>query len=154
MHYIIPIHQTNRISSQSEVFPRNLNFKRTIITIKREREKNEINELPRVMNLNPRSLYHRADEFSKLVELYNIQLVGVSESWERENMPLKELINIPGFRVLTNVCQRSGRGGKPALIISEKHFHIIEISPNPITVPAGVEAVWALLRPKVKSEKV
>ena len=96
------------------------------------------------MNLNPRSIYNGIEEFSNLINMYNIQVIGISESWERQEMPLKDLINIPSFRVLTNVCQRSGRGGKPALVICEKMFHIKELSPRPIIVPVGVEAVWRL----------
>ena len=49
---------------------------------------------------------------------------------------------------MKNVKQRKGRGGKPALVISEKHFFIKELCPDIITVPNKIEAVWALLTPK------
>ena len=47
-----------------------------------------------------------------------------------------------------NVVQRSRKGGKPALVIKEEKFHIKQLCPDIITVPIGVEAVWALLTPK------
>ena len=74
----------------------------------------------------------------------------MSESWERPDEPLNELIQIENYKVITNVLQRTNRGGKPALIINQNKFHIKEICPTLITVPVGVEAVWALLKPKVK----
>ena len=123
---------------------------RVLRTVKRQQINNVYSELPVVMALNPRSIYNCTNELSDLIIQYNIAITGVSESWERENLPLKEIIQIENYKVITNVLQRTNRGGKPALIISEKLFHIKELCPNPITVPVGVEAVWALLKPKNK----
>ena len=59
-----------------------------------------------------------------------------------------DLIQIEGFKVVMNVKQREGRGGKPAVIINEHKYHIIEVCPNLITVPIEVEAVWVVIHPK------
>ena len=72
----------------------------------------------------------------------------MSESWDRENYGLENIIKMDGFRIIKNVLQRKRKGGKPALIVSEKNYHIKELCPQVITVPPKVEAVWALLTPK------
>ena len=124
------------------------------ITVKRSNKPffNISSELPTVLNLNPRSIYNRTEEFSNLISQYNVDVCGISESWERESQPLEEIIKIDQFRVLKNVVQRQKRGGKPALVINEKKYHIKELCPNIITVPIGVEAVWALIRPKKRQK--
>ena len=109
-------------------------------------------ELPIVMALNPRSCYPRVKELTDLIIQYNVSIAGVSESWERQDLPLNKLIQIDNFKVITNVCQRQNRGGKPALIIDESRYYIKSLCPNPITVPLGVEAVWALLKPKMSQK--
>ena len=40
--------------------------------------------LPTVVNLNPRSVYNKISEFHDMVEQYDVDLVLMSESWERE----------------------------------------------------------------------
>ena len=102
------------------------------------------------MALNPRSIFSRTNGLSTMINQYKLNIVGISESWERDNLRLTEIIQIENYKVITNVHQRSNRGGKPALVISEKKYYIKELCPNEITVPVEVEAVWVLLRPKVK----
>ena len=48
-------------------------------------------QLPVIMNLNPRSIYNKTDEFYLLLEQYEADLICISESWEREDLPLDEL---------------------------------------------------------------
>ena len=105
------------------------------------------------MNLNPRSIYNRLEELSEIIEQYNISVAGISESWEREDQPLNQIIQIENFKVLTNVVQRQNRGGKPALLIDESLFLIRELCPKVITVPIGIEAVWALIQPKLRNKR-
>ena len=100
------------------------------------------------MNINPRSAYNKAKEFVTMVEQYQSSLIFMSESWERIQEPLETIINIDGYKVYTAVNPRSFRGGKPAIIVNEEKFHVQNLSPDPITVPHGVEAAWVLLTPK------
>ena len=100
------------------------------------------------MNINPRSCYGKSKELGQIITQYSASLICISESWSRENLPLQELVQIEGFEVVTNVKQRSGRGGKPALLVDTRQFHVIKLCPNPITVPVEVEAVWVLIKPK------
>ena len=104
--------------------------------------------VPSVMNINPRSVYNKVNEFLTLVEQYESDLIFMSETWDRVNQPLENLIQIDGYKVVTAVNPRNFKGGKPALIINEEKFIIKQLNPDPITVPDGVEAVWALLTPK------
>ena len=110
-------------------------------------------ELPVVLNINPRSLYNKADDMRLLLEQYSGDTIFISESWSRENLPLDNLLQLDKFKIITNVKQRNFQGGKPALIINEEKYHIKELCPEPITVPIGVEAVWALITPKQKNHQ-
>ena len=100
------------------------------------------------MNINPRSIYNKVDQFLTLVQMYESDLIFMSETWDRAHQPLENLIHLENYRVMTAVNPRNFKGGKPALIINEEKFYIKPLNPEPITVPDGVEAVWALLTPK------
>ena len=102
-------------------------------------------DVPSIMNINPRSVYNKVNEFLTLVEQYESDIIFMSETWDR---PLENLIQIDDFNVITAVNPRNFKGGKPALIINEDKYIIRPLNPDPITVPDGVEAVWALLTPK------
>ena len=104
--------------------------------------------LSSVMNINPRSIYNKADEFSTLVEQYQSEVIFMSETWDRVTQPLEQIIKIENYKIITAANPRNFRGGKPALIINQDKYHIKPLNPDPITVPNGVEAVWALITPK------
>ena len=59
-------------------------------------------ELPVIMNLNPRSIYNKTEEFLELLEQYSAQVIRISESWERENLSLQELLKLENHRIITN----------------------------------------------------
>ena len=63
-------------------------------------------ELPVVMNINPRSIYNKADEFKILLEQYEAEVICMSESWDRENFTLSQLLQLENFKVISNVKQR------------------------------------------------
>ena len=107
------------------------------------------------MNLNPRSIYNKLDEFVTFVEEEDIDLVFMSESHERayptkmgESQTLKEIINIEDFVVINNPSQRDGKCGRPALIINSKKFKVKDLTNTQIEIPKGVEIVWASITPK------
>ena len=103
------------------------------------------------MNLNPRSLYNKADEFRTLVDQSEAGIVCVSETWDRSNsdgLLISEAIEIENYHWIKNVTQRKRSGGKPAILVSKDLFHVTELCPDIITVPINVEVVWALLTPK------
>ena len=48
----------------------------------------------------------------------------MSESWEREELKLNQIINLEDHIVISNVSQRSGKGGRPALIVNSKKYDV------------------------------
>ena len=113
------------------------------------------------MNLNPRSIYNKIEEFVTFVEEENIVLVCMSESHERayptkkgKTQTLKDIINIEDFVVVNN--QREGKCGRPALVITSKKFKVHDLTNTEIKIQIGVEIVWASITPKnlSKSSKI
>ena len=74
--------------------------------------------IPVICNLNPRSVYNKIDEFHKFVNSEEIDLVFMSESWERDSLTLREIVNLEDYMVISNVHQRKEVGGRPALIVN------------------------------------
>ena len=102
------------------------------------------------MNVNPRSIYNKIQEFHTFVKEETIDCVFMSESWERPNQPLQEIINLPNYKVISNPHQRKGVGGRrqPALIINTDKYYVKNLTQSLIEIPWGVEATWALISPK------
>ena len=63
--------------------------------------------LPSVMNINPRSIYNKVNEFLTLVEQYESDLICMSETWDRVTLPLENLIQLDGYKVITAVNPRN-----------------------------------------------
>ena len=87
--------------------------------------------------MNPRSVYNKADEFHTFVEEEAIDVVFLSESWERENLPLDEIINLEDHAVVSNVHQRTGMGGRPAIIANNKKNYVQNLKNTVIKIPWG-----------------
>ena len=64
--------------------------------------------LPVICNINPRSIYNKVQEFITFVEEEQVDCAFLSESWERENLSLNEVIKIENYKVVANVSQRKG----------------------------------------------
>ena len=77
-----------------------------------------------------------------------MDLTCISESWERENLSLNEIISLEDYEIISNVFQRKGIGGRPAIIANKKKFDVEDLTQTVVSVPWGVEAVWAILTPK------
>ena len=105
-------------------------------------------DLPTLCNLNPRSIYNKIDEFHTLVEEEDIDVIFLSESWERDYLPLDKIVKLEDYKVISNVHQRTGMGGRPAIIANEKKYHVLNLTNTVIQIPWGVEAVWCVLTPK------
>ena len=115
-----------------------MNKKGDIITVKRNNKLIEAINLPKVLNCNPQSLYNKKEEFIALMEQKEIDIAFISESWERNNWPLFELLedlSNSGYSVISNVHQRNNRGGRPALIIKEDMYDIQNLTQSVINIP-------------------
>ena len=121
---------------------------RSVKTIKRSNKLVEALSLPKVLNLNPRSIYNKIDEYITLIEEKEIDLTFMSETWEREGKSLESIIKTDDIEVISNVHQRKGKGGRPALIVRKEKYLINNLTNTEISIPWGVEAVWGLLTPK------
>ena len=119
-------------------------------TLKRSNHVYQALSLPVIANINPRSLYNKLEEFHTFVEEEELDLVFVSESWERANLTLNNVINLEDFIVVSNVHQRrsSQPGGRQAIIVNSSKYHVENMTNTTINVKWGVEAVWCLLTPK------
>ena len=91
------------------------------------------------MNINPRSIYNKNEEFSLLLEQYSADIITMSESWDRDDLPLEQLLQLDNYEVISNVKQREFKGGKPAILVNTQKYIVKRICPDPITVPVGVE---------------
>ena len=123
------------------------NYK-NLVVIKPSKKVFQALSLPKVLNLNPRSIYNKVEEFSTFVKEEQVDLICMSESWERENKTLDTVIKIDDFKVISNVHQRVGKGGRPAVIVNTKKYDVENLTNTTIDIPWGVEIVWAVLTPK------
>ena len=117
-------------------------------TVKRNNKFLQALELPVIANLNPRSVYNKVDEFHAFVKEEEVDILFMSESWEPENLQLDQIIHLDNHTVISNVYQRRGQGGRPALVVNNDKYHVQDITNTLINVKWGVEAVWCLLTPK------
>ena len=62
-----------------------------------------------------------------------------------------KMIKLDDHIVISNVSQRSGKGGRPALIVNAKNYDVKDLTNTIIQVPRGVVAVWCLLMPKIST---
>ena len=83
-------------------------------------------DLPIIINLNPRSVYNKIEEFHALMEEEDIDIAFMSESWERESKTLHDITRLENYRIISNVHQRKEVGGRPALIIKNKNYIVQE----------------------------
>ena len=90
--------------------------------IKRSNEVVQALVLPKVLNVNPRSIYKKKNEFEIFVKEEAIDLICMSESWEKKEKTLEKVIKIEDFCVISNVFQREGQGGRPAIIANTKKY--------------------------------
>ena len=108
-------------------------------------------QLPVVVNLNPRSIYNKRNEFRTMMEQLDADCCTISESWDKDDDSLEQIIQMDGYQIVKNVLQRKQKGGKPVLVVKNEKYFIKELCPGIITVPPSVEASWVLLTPKVQT---
>ena len=95
--------------------------------IKRNNKVTQALNLPSICNLNPRSIYNKRKEFETLVEQEELDLIFMSESWERITMTLDQAIHLEKHTVISNVHQRIGTGGRPAIFANHEKFEVENI---------------------------
>ena len=101
----IPVIISNRTSYRGAT-AETRNRKRNVKTVKRLNKQVEALFLPTVINLNPRSVYNKVDEFHTMVTELEGDIICMSESWERENLTLDKVINLDNYKIISNVHQQ------------------------------------------------
>ena len=115
--------------------------------IKRSNKIVQAINLPSIANINPRSVYNKVKEFHTFVLQKEIDVVFMSESWERENLTLQDIINLEDNTVISNVFQRKGKGGRPAIIVNNKKFLVQNLTNTLINIKRGIKVVCCILTP-------
>ena len=108
---------------------------KNLVVVKPSNNVSQALSLPKVLNLNPRSIYNKREEFSTFVKEEELDLICMSERWEREELTLQEVIEIEDFTVISNVHQRRGKGGRPAIIANSKKFDVENLTNTEISIP-------------------
>ena len=93
-----------------------------IKTMKRFNNLIEALSLPSLWNMNRRSFYSKIDEFHEFVEHFEIDKFFMSKLWERKSKILAEKINLEDYQMLSNVPQRKGQGGRPAIVVNRRKY--------------------------------
>ena len=84
---------SNNIENKNNNIVKNVNIKKY----------NQSLELPVVLNVNPRSIYNKNIEFGDFLEINSVDLVCMSESWERQNHSVEELLKLDNYDIVSNV---------------------------------------------------
>ena len=118
-----------------------------LVVIKRSNKPIQALNLPVFANINPRSVYNKVNQFHTFVDQEEVDVVFMSESWERDDKTLHELIKLENHEIISNVFQRKGKGGRPAIIVNKNKFVVQNLTNTLINIRWGVEVVWCLLTP-------
>ena len=81
-------------------------------------------QLPVILNVNPRSLFNKQQQFKTYLKEKKVQLVCVSESWETDSRRIEDILDSDEFEVISNPYVRRGRGGRPAIIVEKENFNV------------------------------
>ena len=101
-----------------------------------------------MLNINPRSIYNKSEDFERFVKENEVDTICMSETWQRESLSLEELLKLENYEIVSNVAQRVGKGGRPAILVNKSKFTVENLTNTCVTIPWGIEVVWALLTPK------
>ena len=121
---------------------------RNLVTVKRGKNVSVAINLPKVINLNPRSAMNKLEQLKTFIDEHEIDIAFISESHERKNKKLEEAFDSENYDVISNLHQRKESGGRPALIVRKGNFEVEDITNSLIDIPWGVEMVWGVITPK------
>ena len=120
--------------------------------MKRSKKVGQALELPTCMNINPRSVYNKPEELKAMINEEEIDVTFISESWERQNFTLQQLLHDleEDYEIISNPFSRTdGRqGGRPAIIIRRDKYRIKNLTNTIVNIPWKIEATWASITPK------
>ena len=133
------------------VLPQGSQKYNSLKTIHRSNKAVQALRLPTVVNINPRSLNNKVESFRNYMKEEDVDLACVSESHECEGRPLVDILDLEDYEIISSLHQRRGKGGRPALIVNKRKFNVTNITNTLVNIPWGVEAVWAVVTPKERT---
>ena len=81
-------------------------------TVRRSNRILEATNLPLMLVLNPRSIYNKLEEFWIMMEQLEVDICYMSESWDRENLPLETLLQKEGYKIIKKCCAKEEKRRK------------------------------------------
>ena len=99
-------------------------------------------DFPIILLCNARSLSNKMDEFESNIQLHNVQVAAITETWFTDHNSW--LMNMEGFN-LYNRPRSEGRGGGVALYVSSD---IESCLAEDIENHDLIETLWVILKPK------
>ena len=97
---------------------------------------------------------NKIEAFKTFVVEESVVVAFISGSHETETMNLETVLNLPGYTSISNVHQRKGKGGRPAIVVNTDKFNIKNLTNTEINIPWGVEVTWELLSPKIVAQNI
>ena len=95
------------------------------------------------------------DNFKLLLNELGIELGIVVETWEREELPLENLLHMQNYKIhsYTRPKRKARRqpGGSCTIFYKETRFTAVKAN---VPIPHGVEACWLILKPINKSDPI
>ena len=82
---------------------------------------------------------NKLEELRTFIEEESIDCAFISESHETENRRLEDMISLEDHTVISNVYQRTGKGGRPAMIVNNKKYIVQNLTNTLVEIPWGVE---------------
>ena len=110
---------------------------KTLIVIKRSNKIFQALQLPKIINLNPRSAMNKVEELKTFIDEESIDVAFISESHDRENKKLEEHFNLENYKVISNLYQRAEKGGRPALIVNPEKYNVQDLTNTLVDIPWG-----------------
>ena len=91
---------------------------------------------------------NKVEELKTFIDEETIDVAFVSESHDRQNKKLEDNFNLENYKVISNLYQRQGKGGRPAIIVNSEKYNVENLTNTLVDIPWGVEVTWAILTPK------
>ena len=105
---------------------------------------NKSSFIPLCLVMNCRSACNKANNLKEMMQTIGPDLILASETWERDKMRLRDILNCKKFKIKSFYRKSKSPGGGCAIIYNESRFTFTD--PD-ICVPEGVEAVWSVFTP-------
>ena len=122
---------------------------------KQTKKASKASTLPLTAVCNARSLYNKNDNFKRFLTELGIEVAVVSETWERRNFFLQDLLKLTNHKIVSYYRPLSNTekqiGGGAAVVYSENRFEVV---PTSVCVPKGVEACWLVIRLKSRYDTI